>query len=275
MTPQKQTQSKRVLVTGSGTGIGRGVALEFARQGADVAFHYSRNRETALGAVDEAKSFGGRAQAFGADFNDVDEVKRLGAQATEWLGGLDVLINNAGITMNAPFELVTPEQFDTLYHVNIRAQFFLTQSCLAALEASGGSVINLTSIHAFEGMREHSVYAGTKGAIVSYTRQLAIELAPRGVRVNGIAPGSIEVENYYSAIPGFSADEAAKGIPVGFLGQVPDIAGVAVFLSSPEARYIVGQTLVVDGGTTSWMPFGEGFRGPLNFQFGSGYVKGV
>jgi NAD(P)-dependent dehydrogenase (short-subunit alcohol dehydrogenase family) len=202
-------------------------------------------------------------------------VRELGLRAGEWLGGLDVLVNNAGITMNRPFEQVTPEQFDTLYHVNIRAQFFLTQACLPLLEQSSGAVINMTSIHAFEGMQEHSVYAGTKGAIVSYTRQLAIELAPRGVRVNGIAPGSIYVENYNKAIPGFDAQAAGGGIPAGFLGQGQDIAGVALFLASPQARYIIGQTLIVDGGTTSWMPFGKGFREPLGFSFGQGYVPGM
>ncbi len=266
---------KRVLVTGAGTGIGRAVAEEFLRQGAAVAVHYARSSQGALEVVQAARAQGGRAEAFGADFNAIQEVQQLASRAGEWLGGLDVLVNNAGITMNRPFEQVTPEQFDTLYHVNIRAQFFLTQACLPMLEQASGVVINMTSIHAFEGMQEHSVYAGTKGAIVSYTRQLAIELAPRGVRVNGIAPGSIQVENYKQAIPGFDAQAAGNSIPAGFMGQGADIAGVAVFLASPQARYIIGQTLIVDGGTTSWMPFGEGFKEPLSFSFGQGYVPGV
>nr|MBA2706549.1 SDR family oxidoreductase [Gemmatimonadaceae bacterium] len=136
-------------------------------------------------------------------------------------------------------------------------------------------VINLTSIHAFQGKQEHSVYAGTRGAIVAFNRQLAIELAASGIRVNAIAPGSVEVENYYTAIPGYDPHKAGRGIPAGFVGQPIDIARVAVFLASDDARYIVGQTLIVDGGTTSWMPFGEGFRGPLNAKFGQGYVPGV
>lgn len=275
MTGETSMTGKRVLVTGAGTGIGRAVAEEFLRQGAVVALHYARSSEGAVEVVENARAAGARAETFQADFNDVEGVRQLAGRATEWLGGLDVLINNAGITMNKPFEQVTPEQFDTLYHVNIRAQFFLTQACLPHLQQSGGSVINMTSIHAFEGMQEHSVYAGTKGAIVSYTRQLAIELAPRGVRVNGIAPGSIQVENYQQAIPDFDPDAAGQSIPAGFLGQGCDIAGVAVFLASPQARYIIGQTLIVDGGTTSWMPFGDGFRQPLDFSFGQGYVPGV
>jgi NAD(P)-dependent dehydrogenase (short-subunit alcohol dehydrogenase family) len=270
-----QMTGRRVLVTGAGTGIGRAISEEFLRQGASVALHYSRSSEGALAVVEAARRAGQQAQAFGADFNSVEETQSLAAKAGEFLGGLDVLVNNAGITMNRPFEAVTPEQWDTLYHVNIRAQFFLTQAALPLLTAGGGSVINMTSVHAFEGMAEHSVYAGTKGAIVAYTRQLAIELAPRHIRVNAIAPGAVQVENYSTAIPGFDAQAAGEGIPAGFVGQGADIAGVAVFLASDAARYIIGQTLIVDGGTTSWMPFGDGFRQPPGFQFGQGYVPGV
>ncbi len=99
--------------------------------------------------------------------------------------------------------------------------------------------------------------------------------APRGVRVNAIAPGSIEVENYYKAMPGYSREDSAGGIPAGFVGQPIDIARAAVFLASPESRYIVGQTLIVDGGTTAWMSFSDGFRHPLTSTFGKGYVPGV
>ncbi|MCL5099347.1 MAG: SDR family oxidoreductase, partial [Candidatus Omnitrophica bacterium] len=157
----------------------------------------------------------------------------------------------------------------------VRAQFFLTQRLLAALEEARGVVVNLTSIHAYQGMREHSVYAGTKGAIVSYTRELAVELAPRGVRVVGLAPGGVWVENTTKAMGKANPEEHGKGIPCGFVGMPIDIAKVAVFLASPEARYILGHTLIVDGGTTAWMPFGEQWRTPLNAQFGKGYVPGL
>ena len=133
-------------------------------------------------------------------------------------------------------------------------------------------MINLTSIHAMEGMRQHTVYAGTKGAIVSFTRTLAVELAPRRVRVNAIAPGCVYVENYDKAIKDFSVQAAGDLIPAGFCGHPDDIGNVAVFLASDEARFIVGQTLVVDGGTTSWMPFNAGFKVPLESQFGKGYA---
>ena len=267
---------KKVLVTGSGTGIGREEALEFAREGADVALHYAHSAEGAKSAVEEIQKAGGKAEALPADLSQSGEAERLATRAIDFLGGLDILISNAGITMNKPFGTVTPEQFDTVYHVNIRAPFFVTQTALPALlKSENGVVINITSIHAYSAMQEHTVYAGTKGGLVAYTRTLAIELAPKGIRVNAIAPGAVYVPNYDKAIPNFDIEEAGKNIPAGFVGLPVDIARVAIFLASEEARYIVGQTVVVDGGTISWMPFSDGFRQPLGAHFGQGYVPGL
>jgi NAD(P)-dependent dehydrogenase (short-subunit alcohol dehydrogenase family) len=276
MNQTKRMQGKRVLVTGSGTGIGKGVALEFAREGADVAFHYAHSSQGALEGAEEARRMGVRAEAFKGDFTSAEEARGLAEAAIDFLGGIDVVVNNAGITMNMPFEKVTVEQFDTLYHVNIRAMFFVTQICVRPMiEAGKGVVINMSSVHAFEAMNEHSVYAGTKGAICSFTRQVAIELAPKGIRVNAIAPGAVTVENHYKVIPDYDPSASGKVIPAGFVGQPWDIARAAIFLASDDARYIVGQTLVVDGGTTSWMPFSEDFKQPLDSSFGLGYVPGV
>ena len=272
-------KNKRVLVTGAGTGIGRGIALAFAAEGAAVALHYSRSSTGADAAVAEIVAAGGKAAAFKADFSQIEPLQAMAREATSFLGGLDIVVNNAGITLNMPFEKVTPEQFEILYNVNVRAPFFLTQAVLPELEKSRGVVVNISSIHAYEGYTEHSIYAGTRGAIISFTRQLAIELAPRGVRVVGLAPGAVPVENHFKAMPGADPQQmirdCGKGIPCGFAGTPADIANVAVFLASPAARYIVGQTLVVDGGTTSWMPFGEGFKQPMDTQFGQGYVPGI
>ena len=271
--------NKRVLVTGAGTGIGRGIAMEFARLGAAVAVHYSRSSAGAEAVVKKIVDDGGKAAAFKADFNQVEPIGALASEVTDFLGGLDVLVNNAGITMNRPFELVTAEQFDTLYGVNVRAPYFLSQALLAELERSRGVIINISSIHAYEGYTEHSLYAGTRGAIVAMTRQLAVELAPRGVRVAGVAPGAVPVENHFKGMSRSDVEEAikkcGKGIPCGFAGTPEDIAGVVAFLASDAARYVVGQTLVADGGTTSWMPFGEQFKQPMTKQFGQDYVPGL
>ena len=275
MEQNSRMAGKRVLVTGSGTGIGREIALEFAREGAIVVLHYSHSEEGAVSAVREIHQAGGRSAAFKADFARLQEVEQLAQKSVEFLGGLDVLVNNAAITMNLPFEKVTPEQFDTLYHVNIRSPFFLTQAVLPALMDSSGAIVNIASIHAFEGYPGHSVYAGTKGAIVAYTRELAIELAPKGVRVNAVAPGAVVVENHYKVDPNYDPKANGKLIPCGFEGRPLDIARAVVFLASEDARYIIGQTLVIDGGTTSWLPFSDAFRHQSTIPFGRGYVPGV
>jgi 3-oxoacyl-[acyl-carrier protein] reductase len=269
-------EGRRALVTGSGTGIGREIALELARQGADVVLHYVHESSGAESAVAEIQGLGRRTVAYQADFRREEEVRRLAEQAQSFLGGIDCLVNNAGITMNLPFEQVTPEQFETLYRVNVRAAFFLTQQLVGQMqERRSGAICNITSIHGVAGMQEHSVYAGTKGAIIAWTRALAIELAPHGIRVNAVAPGAVVVDNYYQAIPDFDAEAAGRNIPAGSIGRPTDIAGVVAFLVSAAARYIVGQTLIVDGGTTAWMPFGDGFRQPLAARFGRGYVPGI
>ena len=205
----KTNHSKRVLVTGSGTGIGKGIALEFAKKGAMLALHYSHSADGVQDALEQIKTkASGKAKAFKADFNNVKEIQSLAKQVIEYLGGIDVLINNSGITMNMPLEQTTPEQFDTLFNVNIRAMFFLTQAVVPTMEKQGkGVIINLASNHAFTGLSEHSVYAATKGAIVSFTRTVSLELAPKGIRVNAIAPGGVLVENWHKAMPEFDPSE--------------------------------------------------------------------
>jgi glucose 1-dehydrogenase len=276
MESPKRMAGKRVIVTGAGTGIGRGIALEFAKEGAEVVLHYSHSADGANSAVAAIRSEGGRATALQADFSDLDKVKNCVEQAIDFLGGVDVLVNNAGITMNKPFFEVTPDQFDTLYHVNVRGMFFATQSATKSMAEQGkGVVINLTSVHAYAGMTEHTIYAGTKAAIVGFTRVLALELAPKGIRVNAIAPGWILVENHLKVLTDFNPATAGKDIPAGFVGQPEDIGQIALFLASDEARYIVGQTLIVDGGQLSIMPLTGDFRERRKEQWGQGYVANL
>lgn len=276
MTQPRKMEGKRVLVTGSGTGIGRGVALEFAREGAAVVLHYAHSEGGAASAVEEIRSAGGTAGVLQADLADIEQARALATQAIEFLGGLDVLVNNAGITMNKPFLDVTPEQFDTLYNVNIRGMYFLTQAAVPSMiEQGGGAVINLTSVHAFAGMTEHTIYAGTKAAIVGFTRVLALELATRGVRVNAIAPGWILVENHLKVLGEFDQQEAGATIPAGVIGAPHDIGKLVLFLASDESRYIVGQTIVIDGGMLAIMPLSGDFRDTRQEQWGQGYVPGV
>jgi NAD(P)-dependent dehydrogenase (short-subunit alcohol dehydrogenase family) len=280
MTKAGRFAGKKVLVTGAGTGIGREIALEFGREGADVALHYAHSGAGAISAAEEIRGAGSRAAPFQANFQNIAEVLDLADRALAFLGGIDCLVNNSGITFNKPFLNITLEQFDTVFDVNIRAQFFLTQRVVRhMLEHGGGAVCNLTSIHGLQGAPEHSVYAGTKGAIIAYTRELGIELAHKGIRVNAIAPGWVMVENHKKTVPGYTEEgalEAARNsVPLGRPGFPRDIAKLALFLCSDEAEYIVGQTIVADGGTTSLMSLISDFRHESAARFGLGYVPGV
>src|SRR5580698_10724342 len=210
MAKELRLQGRRALITGSDTGIGREVALEFARQGADVVFHYVQNDGFPEMAVEEARSLGRRATAFQADFDDLEQVTALADQAVEFLGSINCLVNNAGVTMNRPFLKVTPEQFDKMFNINFRGQYFLTQKIVEDMERrEGGVICNMSSVHGLQGVPEHSVYAATKGAIIAYTRSLAVELAYKGIRVNAIAPGWVTTPNYFKCIPGFTEQMAA------------------------------------------------------------------
>jgi 3-oxoacyl-[acyl-carrier protein] reductase len=280
MANEGRLAGKRALVTGSGTGIGREIALEFGRQGADVVLHYGHSSKGAESAVEEIKSMGRRSTAFSANFEKSDEAVGLAQKAIEFLGGVDCLVNNAGITMNRPFLKVTPAQYDTLLSVNLRSPFFLAQRVVEdMLKHGGGTICNLTSVHGLSGAPEHSVYASTKGAIIAYTRTLGVELAHKGVRINAIAPGWVNVENHAKAIPGFdekaAMEDAKVKVPVGRFGVPLDIAKLAVFLSSEDSSYIIGQTFVADGGTVALMSLISDFRNESQAHFGAGYVQGL
>src|SRR5207248_4366150 len=221
-------EGRCALVTGAGTGIGRAIALEFGREGADVVLHYSHEQEGAESAAAGIRAMGRRAFSFAADFDVLDEANALADYALGMLQRVDCLVNNSGITFNRPFLQISPAQFDKLFNVNLRAQFFLTQRLLPKmLEGGGGNICNISSIHGFQGAPEHSAYAATKGAIIAYTRALAVELAHRNVRVNGIAPGWITVPNYYKAIPGFNEEDARRNaydaVPAGRYGTPLDV----------------------------------------------------
>jgi NAD(P)-dependent dehydrogenase (short-subunit alcohol dehydrogenase family) len=268
-------EGKRVLVTGAGTGIGRGIALEFGRSGADVVLHYSASSEGANSAIQEITGMGRRALAIGGDFRRIEAVREVGQAACDFLGGIDVLVNNAGITANFPLEEVTPEVFDTLFQVNVRAQFFLTQAVMPVMVRQGkGAVVNLTSVHAYAGMTEHTVYAATKAAIVSFTRVAALELIQKGIRMNAIAPGWIFVENHRTTLgEDFDVEAAGRAIPAGFIGGPEDVANLAIYLASDASRYIVGQTIVCDGGQISVMPLTGDFRTRRSEKWGRGYLE--
>jgi glucose 1-dehydrogenase len=255
MTSNSRLQGKLALVTGSGTGLGREIALEFGRQGADVVLHYSRSAKGAHSAVDEIRALGRRATVLQADLGDVGACFDLVDQAVKFLGGIDVLMNNAGISETEKFLEVTPAFFDRLYQVNIRGEFFCAQRAIKHMldQDRKGVVINMTSSHAQGSLSGFSVYAGTKGAIWSWTQQLAVELAPLGIRVVGICPGWVEVESHHQEVPNFDPVAIGKLIPYQRMGKPIDIAKACVYLASDDSDYVTGHVMVVDGGTMARM----------------------
>ncbi len=258
---------KLLLVTGAGTGIGQGVALELARQGADVVLHYNESAQGAKEAVEQIKSWGRRAMAIKADLGQVTECYRLVDEAATFLGGLDGLVNNAGVTLTIDYLEVTEELFNRIYFINIRGQFFCAQQAVRYMikrgheiqnrnpnaRWCGGSIINISSVHSFSGAPGHSIYAGTKGAINAFSRELAIELCPAHIRVNVLAPGPIEVERNWRIDPNYTREIGNQFAPWGRIGLPQDVGYAAAFLLSDAAEYMTGQVIFLDGGQTAEM----------------------
>jgi len=238
---QSNLEGERALVTGATSGIGRAIALQLARDGAEVVIH---GRDAVRGAetVEAIISAGGKASFVAADLSDAGDVRRLANE----VGDVDILINNAGIALFAPTAELEVAAFDTMFASNVRAPFFLVAAFAPGMAARGhGSIVNLSSMAGGVGLVGGAAYGATKAALEAMTRAWAAEYSASGVRVNAIAPGPV-----YTPTPSGPEFIAALGetTPLHRASQPEEIAEVIAFLVSPRASYITGTTVAVDGG---------------------------
>ncbi|KJH79419.1 glucose 1-dehydrogenase [Pseudomonas sp. KSR10] len=244
-------QNKVALVTGSSQGIGRGIAVRLAEEGADLVINGRHDDDESQATLEQVRALGRQACFIAADVGVAAECRRLVAQSIEQMGRLDILVNNAGVQRHSPFLEAGEGDYDLVLNVNLRGPFFLAQAFARHLRDAGrgGRIINNSSVHEELPFPNFTSYCASKGGLKLLMRNLAIELAPLGITVNNVAPGAIETPinralmNQPEKLAGLLAN-----IPTGRLGQPRDVAGAVAFLASDEADYITGTTLVIDGG---------------------------
>jgi 3-oxoacyl-[acyl-carrier protein] reductase len=246
----KKLAGKVAVVTGASKGIGASIAKHLATEGACVIVNYASSRAGADKVVAEITGAGGKAVAVQADVAKKADIERLFAETKKAFGQLDILVNNAGVYEFLPLEQITEEHFHKQFDLNVLGLILTTQEAVKQFGAAGGSIINISSVASTSAPPGGSVYSATKGAVDTVTKSLAKELGARKIRVNAINPGMIETEGLHSA--GFVESDFRKQYeaqtPLGRIGQPQDIASAAVFLASPDAEWITGETLYITGG---------------------------
>jgi len=248
-------KNKITLVTGSGRGIGRAIALHFARNGADVVVNFFRNREPAEETAAEIRALGRQALVVKANVGSIEDLEYLFSQVEQRFGGLDILVSNAASGYNRPVMEQKPKGWDWTMNINARALLFAAQQAVPLMEARrGGAIVSISSPGSFRVLPDYVVVGASKAALEAITRYLAVELAPKNIVVNAVSPGVVETE----ALQHFDAVRSEENLiqkataltPAGRLVTPEDIAEVVAFLCSPQASMIRGQTILVDGGYT-------------------------
>jgi 3-oxoacyl-[acyl-carrier protein] reductase len=240
---------KVAIVTGASKGIGAGIAKLFAQCGASVVVNYATSKEAANALVAEVKSSGGKAVAIQADFSKTADIRRLFEETKRAFGSLDILVNNAGVYAFAPLKDATEQEFHREFSANVLGVITATQEAEKYFAPHGGSIINISSIASVGYLPNSVIYAASKSAVDSVTRVTSIELAPKKIRVNSIAPGSTITEGIAAlGMPQASIDALIATIPFGRPGMPEDIARVALFLASDDSAWVTGERITVSGG---------------------------
>jgi glucose 1-dehydrogenase len=244
-------QNQVALVTGSTHGIGLGIAVRLAEEGADVVINGREEDDEARASLEQVRAVGRRVCFIAADVSQVEQCQRLVRESVERMGRLDILVNNAGVQAHAAFLDAEEGDYDRVLDVNLRGPFFLAQAFARYLreQGRGGRIINNSSVHEELPHPNFTAYCASKGGLKMLMRNIAIELAPLGITVNNVAPGAVETPiNRELMNQPEKLASLLQNIPAGRLGRPRDVAGVVAFLASPDADYITGTTLVVDGG---------------------------
>ena len=260
-------EGKNVLVTGGTSGIGQAIAVRFAENGANVAINYLRRPEEAdetatqvHACVARVQQEGVRDVVVGADVADEDDVARMVAETIERLGGIDVLVNNAGIQISRPSHELSSADFDKVLAVNLRGAFLCAREAIKHFlaEDKPGTVLNISSVHQMIPKPSYLGYSVSKGGMMNLTRTLALEYAGSGIRVNAIGPGAtVTPINRAWVDDPVKREQVTSHIPMPRAGDADEMAGVVCFLASDDAAYITGQTIYVDGGLTLFADFRE------------------
>ena len=247
---KKSLKDKVAIVTGGARGIGREIVLMLACEGCDVAFNFQKSQETATALENEVRALGVRCYASCVDIKDSAAVKAWITKTKEEFGRLDILVNNAGIVRDKALMMMSDEDWKEVTNTNLDGMFYATRACIVTfLKQRRGDIVNISSVSGITGLPRQVNYSASKGGMNAFTKALAKEVSPYGIRVNAVAPGLIKTD-ITDTMEEKRKEEILKTIPLGRIGEAEEVANCVKFLLSPAAAYITGQVITVDGGLT-------------------------
>jgi 3-oxoacyl-[acyl-carrier protein] reductase len=245
----KLLENKTVIVTGASRGIGEGIALKLAEQGANIAFTYVSSEEKAKVLEDKIKGFGVNAKSYKSNAGNFEECEILVSSVMKDFGSVEVCVNNAGISKDNLLLRMTPDQWDEVMNINLKSVYNMTKQVIRPMmKAKKGSIINMSSIIGIRGNAGQSSYAASKAGIIGFTKSIAHELGSRNIRCNAIAPGFVETDMTHYLKEGEASTAFLEKIPLGRFGKTEEIANTTLFLASDMSSYITGQVISVCGG---------------------------